>query len=238
MKIMGKSKWMISSLPVGETYEFTTDVFASTSLINTPSSFNMNLDYISDRESSVDTANVGVFVAGSIELTLYDVQINNIGGKLHLVGNVLNQGSTTGKFANIELLSLSGIPDTSIISTQYLGDLTDDSSIPFSIPLPVSSLPEGKHQFSTKVKYADDLRNFHEIVFDDIVNISQIKEQRPPNQRAQEDLPVSPEVLLVIIAGIVVASIVIIKIRKNHSKTNSSSDDLDFLLGDSKSSKN
>lgn len=238
MKIMGKSKWMISSLPVGETYEFTTDVFASTSLINTPSSFNMNLDYISDRESSVDTANVGVFVAGSIELTLYDVQINNIGGKLHLVGNVLNQGSTTGKFANIELLSLSGIPDTSIISTQYLGDLTDDSSIPFSIPLPVSSLPEGKHQFSTKVKYADDLRNFHEIVFDDIVNISQIKEQRPPNQRAQQDLPVSPEVLLVIIAGIVVASIVIIKIRKNHSKTNSSSDDLDFLLGDSKSSKN
>ncbi|MCA9827716.1 MAG: hypothetical protein KC444_04900 [Nitrosopumilus sp.] len=237
MKIMGKSKWMISSLPIGETYEFTTDVFASTSLINTPSSFNMNLDYISDRESSVDTANVGVFVAGSIELTLYDVQVNSIGGKLHLVGNVLNQGSTTGKFANIELLSLSGIPDTSVISTQYLGDLTDDSSIPFSIPLPVSSLPEGKHQFSVKVKYADDLRNFHEVVFDDVVNISQIKEQRPPNQRAQQDLP-APEILLAVIAGIAVASIVIVKIRKNRNKTNSSSDDLDFLLDDSKSSKN
>ena len=238
MKIMGKSKWMIPSLPVGETYEFTTDVFASTSLINNPSSFNMNLDYISDGESSVDTANVGVFISGSIELTLYDVQVNSIGGKLHLVGNVLNQGSTTGKFANIELLSLAGIADVSEISPQYLGDLTDDSSIPFSIPLPVISLPEGKHPFSVKVTYADDLRNFHEVVFDDVVNISQIKEQRSFNERGSQDSPVPVEIILAIITCIAVASAVIVKIRKNHSKMNSSNDDLDFLLDDSERSKN
>ncbi|MCV0409694.1 hypothetical protein [Nitrosopumilus sp.] len=237
MKIMGKSKWMISSLPVGETFEFTTDVFASTNLINTPSSFNMNLDYISDGESSLDAANVGVFVSGSIELTLYDVQVSSIGGKLHLVGNVLNQGSTTGKFANIELLSLADIPDVSDISPQYMGDLTDDSSIPFSIPLPVSSLSQGKHPFSVKVTYADDLRNFHEIVFDDIVNVSQIKQQSS-NERGESSALISTEVLLGIAAAVIVVIVIVIKIRKKKSEIDSSADDLDFLLDNSKSSKN
>jgi hypothetical protein len=239
IKIMGKSKWIVNSLPVGETFEFTTDVFASTSLINKPSSFTINLDYISDEESSVDTANVGVFVAGSIELTLYDVQISNIGGQLHLVGNVLNQGSTTGKFSSIELLSLDGIDSTKDISPQYMGDLTEDSSIPFSIPLPISSIPDGKHSFSAKVKYADDLRDFHEIVFDDTINISQVTRQASSNERGGTNTPfMSMEVLVGIVTGIVVVSAVILKIRKNHNKINPSGDDLDFLLDDSKSSRN
>ncbi|WP_457764418.1 COG1361 S-layer family protein [Candidatus Nitrosopumilus sp. bin_68KS] len=238
MKIMGKSKWMINSLPVGETFEFTTDVFASTSLINNPSSFDMNLDYISDGESSLDTANVGVFVAGSIELTLYDVQVSSIGGKLHLVGNVLNQGSTTGKFANIELLSLADIPDISDVSPQYMGDLTDDSSIPFSIPLPVSSLSQGKHPFSVKVTYADDLRNFHEIDFNDIVNVSQIKQQSPNERGGSNSTSISMEVLLGIAAAIIITIAIVVKTRKKKSQTDSGSDDLDFLLDDSKSSKN
>ena len=238
MKIMGKSKWMISSLPIGETYEFTTDVFAATSLINSPSSFNMDLDYISDGESSVDTANVGVFVSGSIELTLYDVQVNNIGGKLHLVGNVLNQGSTTGKFANISLLSLADVSNVSDIPPQYIGDLTDDSSIPFSIPLPASSISEGKHPFSIKVTYADDLRNFHEIIFDEVVNISQIKQQLSNERDGASTQIMSVEVLAGITAAIVIGSVIVFKIRKNHNQINSSDDDLDFLLEDSKSTKN
>ncbi|MCV0431860.1 hypothetical protein [Nitrosopumilus sp.] len=238
IKIMGKSKWMINSLPVGETYEFTTDVFASTSLINNPNSFNMNLDYISDGESSIDTANVGVFVAGSIELTLYDMQVNNIGGTIHLVGNVLNQGSTTGKFAKIELLSLSDISDMSEIAPQYLGDLTDDSSIPFSIPLSVKAIPEGKHPFSVKVTYADDLRNFHEIVFDDVVNVSQIKQQMSSNERGGSNSSLPLEVILGIAVSVIIAIVVFVKIKKSRSNPNSVDDDLDFLLDDSKSSKN
>lgn len=235
MKIMGKSKWMISSLPVGETFEFTTDVFASTSLINNPSSFDMNLDYISDGESSLDTANVGVFVSGSIELTLYDVQVSSIGGKLHLVGNVLNQGSTTGKFANIELLSLADVPDVSDISPQYMGDLTDDSSIPFSIPLPVSSFSQGKHPFSVKVTYADDLRNFHEVVFDDIVNVSQINQQSPNERGGANSASLSMEILLGVAAAVAITLAIVFKIRKKKNQIDSGSDDLDFLLGDSKS---
>ncbi len=109
MKIMGKSKWVIESLPIGETTDIFTDVFASTNLINNPSSFNLELHYISDGESNIESSNVGVFVAGKIDLKIYDLKVNNIGGSLYVVGSILNQGSTTGKFANIELISFPNL---------------------------------------------------------------------------------------------------------------------------------
>ncbi|MEK6946320.1 MAG: hypothetical protein AABX32_01830 [Nanoarchaeota archaeon] len=284
MEIMGKSKWVIESLLIGETVDISTDVFASTSLINNPSSFTLELDYISDGESNVETSDVGVFVAGKIDLELYDVQINNIGGRLYVVGNILNQGSTTGKFANIELIDFPDLPTNqtsnlntsdlpqqtqgqfptdgsfgsgppsdsfgsetlnnpnvadvssntgdSSVTPQYLGDLTDDSSIPFSIPLPFSSIPPGTYPFSFKVTYADDLRTFHDVVFDENISISQTiqQTQSSTNQNQSGFDFLSTEVIVGIIIAVVIL-IAIFYIRKNKS-TSQPSEDLDFLLED------
>ena len=269
MKIMGKSKWVISSLPIGETAEISTDIFAATGLINNPSSFNLDLTYISDGESNLETSNVGVFIAGKIDLELYDLQVSNIGGSLYVVGNILNQGSTTGKFANIELISFpnpsseqtrnsdtidsqqsqgDGSPGNGFSENasqgfnqnraqssgpQYLGDLTDDSSIPFSIPLPFSSLSPGTYPFSFKLTYADDLRTFHEILFDENINVLQIQQQTQPGGRqGQSDSGfLSTEIILGIIVAILVISIIVIYIRKTRGNS-LPSDDLDFLLED------
>lgn len=267
MKIMGKSKWVINSLPMGETAEISTDVFASTSLINNPSSFNLDLTYISDGESNLETSDVGVFVAGKIDLEIYDLHVNNIGGSLYVVGNILNQGSTTGKFANIELISLPNLSSEQTRNTidsqesqesgssgtgfsentsqdfsqngaqsnepQYLGDLTDDSSIPFSIPLPFSSILPGTYPFSFKLTYADDLRTFHEVLFDENINVLQIQRQGLPGDRLdQSDNDFSStEIILGIIAAILVISIIVIYIRKARGNSQPS-DDLDFLLED------
>ena len=251
MKIMGKSKWVIENLSAGETKDIFTDVFASTNLINNPSSFNLDLNYISDGESTVETSNVGVFVAGKIDLELYDLQVNNVGGSLYLVGSILNQGSTTGKFANIKLVSYPNIVQSNnstkgegfnsqrtngsnpTISPQYLGDLTDDSSIPFSIPLPFSSIPPGEYPFSFKLTYADDLRNFHEITFDENVQVSKIQNQIPQGQRqGQNSLGfLSTELIIGIIVAVVIISIMIVAIKKKRRKARPS-DDLDFLLED------
>ena len=250
MKIMGKSKWVIQHLAPGETSDIFTDVFASTNLINNPSSFNLELNYISDGEATVETSNVGVFVAGKIDLELYDLQVNNVGDSLYLVGSILNQGSTTGKFANIELLSYpkfsqsnnSTYPEGTdtprsngsipSVTPQYLGDLTDDSSIPFSIPLPFASIPPGEYPFSFKLTYADDLRNFHEIVFDETVKVSKIQNQFQQGQRlGQNNSNFLPAELIVgiIIAVIIISVVVVVKRRKGKARP---SDDLDFLLED------
>lgn len=255
MKIMGKSKWVLDDLAPGETKEIFTDVFAATSLINNPSSFNLDLNYISDGESAVETSNVGVFVAGKIDLALYDLQVNNVGGSLYLVGSILNQGSTTGKFANIELTSYPNVipqtnstqvegsriprPDnqTQTIAPQYLGDLTDDSSIPFSIPLPFSSIPPGEYPFSFKLTYADDLRNSHEIVFDETVKVSKIQNQFPqgPRQGQSNGGFLSPELIVIIIVVVVAISIGVGLVKRKRKAR--PRDDLDFLLEDKSGSK-
>ena len=251
MKIMGKSKWVISHLSPGETSDIFTDVFASTSLINNPSSFNLDLNYISDGEATVEASNVGVFVAGKIDLELYDLQVNNVGGSLYLVGSILNQGSTTGKFANIELLSYPDVSKTNnstqmegtnpptpngskaSVSPQYLGDLTDDSSIPFSIPLPFSSIPPGEYPFSFKLTYADDLRNFHEIVFDETVLVSKIQNQmqQGPRQGQNNFDFLSIELIVGIVAIVIIIAVIVGLIKKRKGKARPS-DDLDFLLED------
>ncbi len=114
-----------------------------------------------------------------------------------------------------------------------MGDLTDDSSIPFSIPLPFSSISPGTYPFSFKLTYADDLRTFHEILFDENINVLQIQQQTQSGGRqGQSDTGFfSTGIILGIIAAIVVISIIVIFIRKTRGNSQPS-DDLDFLLED------
>ena len=256
LKIIGNAKWAIDQLEPGQTTTITTGVFASTNLINFPTYFMFTADFITNGESKTESINVGTFVSGNIDLQLYDLEVTNISGQTYVVGNILNQGSTTGKFASIELLSYPSTSsktdedqianespsliknNTPVTSTpQFLGDLTEDSSIPFSIPLPVQSISPGEYPFTFKIRYADDLRNFQDIVFNENISVSKMKSQGMPTGRETSDDSMS--VVYVIIAVFVIAavsSIVVIK-RKNKQKQLGNTDDLDFLLENSKDNK-
>lgn len=60
-----------------------------------------------------------------------------------------------------------------ISTPQFVGDLSPDSPIPFSIPLRgVSSLQPGTYHVAFKVTYADDLKNFHKVILNGTVAIS------------------------------------------------------------------
>jgi hypothetical protein len=178
---------------------------------------------------------------------------------MYVVGNILNQGSTTGKFASIELLSYPStqsktseqtqIPDDKSGATknnisvqqtpQFLGDLTEDSSIPFSIPLPIQSLSPGEYPFTFKIRYADDLRNFHDVVFDENISVSKMKPQGMPAGRENQSSGDSMSVVYaaIIISVIAVASSAVVIKRKKAQKHLSNTDDLDFLLDNSKDNK-
>ena len=231
VKIVGKSKFTIQSLEPDETIRLSTEIFASTNLINSPTSFITTTDYIRDGEARADTTNLGAFVSGDIELVLYDIGINKIGNSLYVVGNVLNQGSTTGKFATIEITSLPELisqksfndektssqdaaaqgqqrgqsNSQKALDPQYLGDLTEDSSIPFSIPLAIANLSPGQYPFSFKVTYADDLKNFHDVEFSRQINVDTIQELgQDRRQGGQSD----DSSLFAIIGGIIAAAVI------------------------------
>ena len=272
IKIIGKTKFVIENLMPSETIRLNTEIFAATNLINTPTSFITTTDYIRDGEARLDTTTLGAFVSGDIELVLYDVAVNRIGDSLFVVGNVLNQGSTTGKFATIEFVS---IPDSisqqsfsenneggqqsqnamaqgnqfgsqsdsgnqDVLEPEYLGDLTDDSSIPFSIPLSIANLSPGMYPFTFKVTYADDLKNFHDIEFSENINVDKIQEMSSGSRQGRPSSDDSSS-LFVIIGGIAAAGVVggiVYKKRKSKGsfkKENKFNDDqgIEALLDES-----
>lgn len=246
LKIIGNSKWAIDKLEPGQTTTVTTGVFASVNLINLPTYFMFTADYITNSESKTESINVGTFVSGNIDLQLYDLEVTNISGKLYAVGNILNQGSTTGKFASIELLSLPLLEtlndntqnNTAVPAPQFLGDLTEDSSIPFSIPLPFKSISSGEYPFSFKIRYADDLRNFHDVLFYETISVDNIRQQGALASRENSS---SDDTLLYVMIGVLLsaagASAIAFKRKKAQKQLSRDVSDLDFLLDDSKNKK-
>lgn len=60
---------------------------------------------------------------------------------------------------------------SNIPPSQYLGDLTENSPLPFSIPINITkNMPEGTYPVSIKVSYKDNLRNAHELILNQTVN--------------------------------------------------------------------
>lgn len=69
--------------------------------------------------------------------------------------------------------------------SQYLGDLTENSPLPFGIPINITkSLPSGDYPITLKISFKDNLRNDHIVLLNDTVTFkanSQETEQSDPN---------------------------------------------------------
>src|ERR671918_1204498 len=187
VKILGDSRWTFSSMNASSKEELSTRVFAAEDVISTPVEFTIDAEYISGGQSKTDSLNIGAYVDGEIRIKAYDFAINDIGGTPNLVGNLLNQGNTIALFTTVEMVSnrqtnssttsSSTIPDQagSLVNEfppqQYLGDLSDNSPLPLSIPLNINKdAPGGAYPVSIKVIYSDTLRDTHELVLNGTVN--------------------------------------------------------------------
>jgi len=286
LKIVGKPKWIIPEILPGARQEITSQVFAATSIINTPVSFLVTEDYIVEGEKKTESINIGGYVAGTVALKLYDTQISQQANQFSVVGNILNQGSTTGKFSSIELVSFSPNvstrkntdqsntfnpqssqtsksetsastnndsekntdqsntfnPQSSQTSEskkltsapQYLGDLPDDSTIPFSITLPPNQIIPGTYPATFKIVYTDDLKKSHEVIIDSPVTFEpqQNNLNSARNQRSNSDIPIY--IYPIIVVAAVVTTVLIIKIKKSKSKSknNYNDDDIVSILDD------
>jgi hypothetical protein len=190
IKILGDSKWNLFKIDPLSTQEFITSVFASKSLINSPVSFKVSIQYIYNNQDKSDSLKLGANVIGDITVNINDLAVNYIGGNPNLVGNILNKGNTLALFTTIELLNpesaVNGENQTLTTASsppvskdyenknilvpaasfpQYLGDLEENSPLPFSIPLAMkNSSASGIYPVSLKVTYSDDLRNGYTVI--------------------------------------------------------------------------
>jgi len=252
VKILGDSRWTFGSMNALSKQELSTQVFAAEDVIATPIEFTINAEYISGRQSKTDSLSIGAYVDGEIKIKAYDFAINDIGGTPNLVGNLLNQGNTIALFTTVEMINTGGAnTSTSLPSTttkqlprtlvndfppqQYLGDLSENSPLPFSIPLNIDKNPPGgAYPVAIRVTYSDTLRNTHEIILNGTVNYTPKTDSSTESGGFLGYGELSSIVIpLVIILAII--SILVIIIRRRRRKVgkrktfNSKSEDLELF---------
>lgn len=166
LKILGDAKWDIQMIDEDSQVELATKVFAADSLIGNPASFDVTVEYSSNGQSSTERFTLGTYVAGEISVRAYDIEVNYIGGIPNIVGNLLNEGNTLALFTTIEVVSAENLV-SSLPPSQYLGDLEENSPLPFSIPIQVdSNAAAGTYPVSLEITYKDDLRELHTVSID------------------------------------------------------------------------
>lgn len=243
INILGDSKWAVSSITPGSSASLPTRVFASSSLIGSSTAFDVTIDYLLEGESKSEQVALGTYVDGEITIRVYDLAINYIGGTPNLVGNLLNEGNTDALFTTVEIVpspEAGGQLSASGPQQQYLGDLTENSPLPFSIPLSGRSLEPGTYPVTLKLTYKDNLRNTHELVTDASVVLEQGEAgaQTAGGQRPGGQAVAASATLPVIIAVIVAAGIAVFFFRRRRTKAKKASaqeseDDITALLGNS-----
>jgi len=106
---------------------------------------------------------------------------------------------------------------------QFIGDLTPDSPIPFSIPVRgVNLLPSGMYKVALKVTYADDLKEFHTAILNGTVLV--VKNTQSGNVKSTSILDmmifglIPLPVLIGAAAAIAAAAVFIIKRKRSKNK--------------------
>jgi len=252
IKILGDSKWNLNKIDPLTTQQFQTRVFASKSLINSPISFKVSIQYLDNNQAKSDSFSLGANVIGDITLNINDLDINYIGGNPNLVGNILNKGNTLALFTTIELSSSSSSPanksegqlPSSTQTTgkniilvpassfpQYLGDLEENSPLPFSIPLAINNnTASGIYPVSLKVTYSDDLRNNYTVISNGTVEFISPVTTNNKGQGLFGNYDLLLIVVILAIAGII--GIFIVRRIRDNKKTGNNNIESGHMDGD------
>jgi hypothetical protein len=134
VKILGPSTWNLSTIPPGSAQRLGTQVYAPTSLLESPVQFRVNIQYSQNGHPKTVSFNLGGIVVGDIQLQVYNLSINYIGNNPVLGGSVLNEGNAPAQFVNVEMLH-KGQSQSQQALVQYLGNIATNSSKPINIPL-------------------------------------------------------------------------------------------------------
>ena len=182
LKILGNSKWNIQRINEDSEIQLTTRAFAATSLIGNPASFDVKVEYSSNGQPKIESFTLGTYVAGEISIRAYDIEVNYIGGSPNIVGSLLNEGNTVALFSTIKITEAVNLV-SDLPPSQYIGDLEENSPLPFSIPLEVdSNSSAGTYPVSLEITYKDDLRELRTVNINSEV---QFAPERPADESTQ-----------------------------------------------------
>jgi hypothetical protein len=230
LEILGDSKWTIQRIEEDSKVTLSTRIFAARPLIGNPASFDVTIDYSSNGISSSETFKLGTYVAGEISIKAYEIEVNDIGGIPNVVGNLLNEGNTVALFTTIELVDARGLA-TDLPPQQYLGDLEENSPLPFSIPVDVGGAGAGTYPVSLRVTYKDNLREVHTLDINSEVSFAPVVKTDESAAAPGTEMVIP---IIIGIAAVVVVAVVLIRRRQKSALrrtiTARKQDDIESLL--------
>ena len=131
----------------------------------------------------------------------------------------------------IEVVDAEGLV-TNLPPQQYLGDLEENSPLPFSIPVDVGAAQEGTYPVKINVTYKDNLRQLHTLAFDSQVQF--VPEVSEEDAAAGQGMDMSIPIVIGVIVAAAIAAVVLVKRRKRNQLksaiTAKKSDDIESLL--------
>jgi hypothetical protein len=216
IKILGKTSWTVGDLAPGASQEISTQVFSSKDMIGKAATFKLTVQRISAGQPQIETFDIGTYVDGEISIKAYEIGVTYIGGVPNISGNLLNEGNVLALFTTVDVTSADGLV-SSLPSQQYLGDLTENSPLPFSIPIHVSnSTAAGTYPVELRVQYKDSLREKH--MFDIKTSVNFTPQAQASNAQQNQASPVMIGAIAGIVAAVVIAAVVMRMKKKSKLK--------------------
>ncbi|HET6459039.1 MAG TPA: hypothetical protein VFG24_09205 [Nitrosopumilaceae archaeon] len=204
LKILQDPRWFINSINPLERTVLNIPVFADQNISNQAVNFDVNIQYTKDGSTVIEKQSFATYIRPVIDISVYGVDVMNIGGKQNIIGNILNQGNIKGQFATVTIQPI----DNSKIkkSIQYIGDIDIDAPTPFNIPIDFIGNPSfGENKVVVSVTYKDSLLQQHTIIQENIIILAN------PTPQTNDTSQLQLIILVAIAAGI---GGIVFKIRK------------------------
>jgi len=204
LKILQDPRWFVNEINPLEKTTLNIPVFADQSISNQAVNFDVNIQYTKDGSTVIEKQSFATYIRPVIDVSVYGIDVMNIGGKQNIIGNILNQGNIKGQFATVTIVPI----DNSNIkeSVQYIGDIDIDAPTPFNIPVDFTGNPTfGENKVVVTVTYKDSLLQPHAITQEDTVTLVN------PTPTSNDNSQLQLIILVAIAAGIGGA---IFKVRK------------------------
>lgn len=229
VKILGNSRWTFRSMAASSEQSLSTQVFAAEDVIATPIEFTLDAEYISGGQSKTDSLSIGSYIDGEIKIKAYDFAVNDIGGTPNLIGNLLNQGNTVALFTTVEMINIDETNPsiaqrsrplvTDLSPQQYLGDLSENSPLPFSIPLNLDKdIPKGTYPVSIRVTYVDNLRNTHMLILNGTVNYTPERTDSSNADKGFLGLDEKNSIAILVVLASLIAGLIFVLVRRKRRK--------------------
>lgn len=204
LRILDDPRWFIKEINPLERTVLNIPVFADQSIGNQAINFDANIQYTKDGSTVLEKQSFATYIRPVIDISVYGVDVMNIGGKQNIIGNILNQGNIKGQFATVTIDSV----DNSKIkkSVQYIGDIDIDAPTPFNIPIDFTGNPSfGENKVVVTVTYKDSLLQPHTITQENTITLTN------PTPQTNDTSQLQLVILIAIAAGI---GGIVFKVRK------------------------